>query len=724
MRRVVYLFLFCAAAIASPAQTLTTLVYFDGTNGANPYAPLIQGSDGNFYGTTSYGGTRYGTVFQITPEGTLTTLYIFCKTDCTDGAAPNAGLVQGTDGNFYGTTVNGGANFNGTVFEISPEGVLSTLHSFAFTEGTNPFAGLVQGTDGNFYGTTVYGGAYCGGSGGCGTIFKITPDGTLTTLYSFKGYPSDGEYPFAGLVQGPDGNLYGTTFLGGTSGGGTVFKITPEGTLTTIYSFCELANCADGYQPHAGLVQGTDGNFYGTTIGGANGAGTVFKITLAGTLTTLHSFVFTDGSHPYAGLVQATDGNFYGTTEDGGKGFGTVFRMTPGGDLTSLYSFNRSDGSYPQAGLAQATDGSFYGTTAYGGASDDGTVFKLSVPPLFTLSVVKNGSGTVTSGDGDINCGGTCSHTYVNGTLVTLTASPDQGWAFTNWSGCDNVNGNVCTVTMNSAREVTATFTATYQLTVSVTGNGTVTSKDGYINCGSTCSHTYQSGSQVTLTATPDSGWAFTGWSGCDYVNANTCTLTMNAARNVTATFKLLYALSINKTGKGTVTGGNGHIYCGNVCSYSYIDGTQVGLTAIPAPGYTFSSWSGCDNVNGDFCSVTMSAAKTVTATFEVANVTLTSLTFNPTFVKGGRLSAATLTLSAPAPSGGVGVALGSDHPGVAHPPSFVVVPGGKTSISFAVNTFPVKMRTLVGLTATAGSSQVTGTLTVGTAAQSQSARE
>ncbi len=223
---------------------------------------------------------------------------------------------------------------------------LTTLHAFAGypNDGSAPSAGLVQATDGNFYGTTYAGGTSGNCQGGCGTVFRITPGGTLTTLHSFDCY--DGASPTAALVQGTDGNFYGTTYGGGANQYyGTVFKITPSGTLTSLYSFCAQANCTDGSMPYAGLVQGTDGNFYGTTLeGGANSGcslgsgtcGTVFKITPGGTLTTLHSFCAqsgcADGGNPYAGLVQASDGNFYGTTfERGANGYGTVFKITPSG---------------------------------------------------------------------------------------------------------------------------------------------------------------------------------------------------------------------------------------------------------------------------------------------------------------------------------------------------------------------------------------------------------
>jgi len=369
---------------ASPAQILTTLYSFcsqdNCADGAGPYAGLVQSTDGNFYGITWVGGAyNQGTVFKITFSGTLSTLYSFCsQANCADGANPAGGLVQANDGNFYGTTADGGDRSNcypgcGTVFKITSGGTLTTLHSFDGTDGSYPTAGLVQSTDGNIYGTTDYGGASDNCTFGCGTVFKITPSGTLTALHSFSG--SDGYYP-GGLVQASDGNFYGTT----VGGNGTVFKITPSGTLTTLHSF----SGDDGYFP-TGLVQASDGNFYGTTqAGGANdkcydGCGTVFEITHSGMLTTLHSFSGGDGYYP-AGLIQATDGSFYGTTTEGGAyGNGTVFGITPSGALTTLHSFDGSDGA-PPAGFIQATDGNFYGTTYYGGAHNDGTAFRLVLP--------------------------------------------------------------------------------------------------------------------------------------------------------------------------------------------------------------------------------------------------------------------------------------------------------------------------------------------------------
>jgi len=377
------------AAVTLPAQTFKTLDSFDNADGAAPWATLVQGSDGSLFGTTQNGGNTAcalgcGTIFQITSNGTLT-MFSF---DATNGSDPYAGLVQTADGDFYGVTSTGGtgnggglcATNCGTVFKITPGGKLTTLHNFDWTDGASPTGTLIQATDGNIYGTTQIGGA-----SGSGSIFKMTSSGTFTTLYSFTG-GADGALPVAGLIQATDENLYGTTWGYGdhNQNDGTVFKITLSGTLTTLHSF-ELT---DGALPFAGLVQATDGDFYGATEeGGTYNYGTIFKMTPKGKLTTLHSFSGgTDGDTPISTLIQATDGNFYGTTSYDGAhpNFGTVFAITPSGNLTTLHNFDSTDGSYPYAGLVQATSGGFYGATFAGGSSSAcefgcGTVFSLSV---------------------------------------------------------------------------------------------------------------------------------------------------------------------------------------------------------------------------------------------------------------------------------------------------------------------------------------------------------
>jgi uncharacterized repeat protein (TIGR03803 family) len=363
-------------SMTSPTVTLTVTaqvesVLYSFTGGTDPVAGLIQGADGNFYGTTYQGGTNSaGTVFKLTPAGAETVLYSFAGG--TDGQYLQAGLIQGTDGNFYGTTIRGGTNGVGTVFKLTPAGVETVLYSFSGgADGDYPFATLIQGADGNFYGTTSQ-----GGLNNDGTVFKLTPAGVETVLHSFAG-GTDGQYPQAGLVQGTDGNFYGTTLNGGPNAVGTVFKITPAGAETVLYSF---TGGTDGGNPYAGLIQGADGNFYGTAFnGGQYGDGAVFKITSAGAETVLWSFGSgNDGTAPYATLIQGADGNFYGTTANGGTvNAGAIFKLTPAGTETVVYSFTAgSDGANPYTGLIQGTDGNFYGTTAQGGANSDGTVFK------------------------------------------------------------------------------------------------------------------------------------------------------------------------------------------------------------------------------------------------------------------------------------------------------------------------------------------------------------
>jgi uncharacterized repeat protein (TIGR03803 family) len=393
----VWLFGFAALHVQATV-IFTNLIFFNQTNGAFPKAGLIQGTDGNFYGTTASGGGPGGggTVFQMTSSGTLTNLVSFNNTN---GAGSSAGLVRAMDGNFYGTTYNGGSNDLGTVFQVTTNGAFTMLVTFAYTNGAYPIAGMIQGQDGNFYGTTAIGGTNLGG-----TVFQVTTNGTLVNLVSFDYSGNAGNSPYAGLVQGDDGSLYGMTFQGGTNGYGIIFKVTTNGIFTPLHSF---DGTNDGANPYAGLVQGADGSFYGTTENqGSNGFGTVFKFATNGVLTTLVSFANTNGAYPQAGLIQASDGNFYGTTSAGGAytnqlglGYGTIFKLTTNGTLTTLMSFNGTNGASPQAGLLQSADGSFYGTTANGGTNGYGTVFRFSVivpPPKFLTATTAGTTLTLT----------------------------------------------------------------------------------------------------------------------------------------------------------------------------------------------------------------------------------------------------------------------------------------------------------------------------------------
>jgi uncharacterized repeat protein (TIGR03803 family) len=358
------------------------------TDGSHPQAGLVRDQSGNLYGTTADGGANAkGTVFEVRSTGAETVLYSFCSLlDCTDGYRPLAGLVLDTNGNLYGTAFDGGAHDGGVVFEISPSGTETVLYTFCnrpgCRDGYYPHADLVMDANGNLYGTTQYRGA-----NGGGTVFEVTPSGTETVLYSFCAQSSctDGSHPRAGLVRDTAGNLYGTTYDGGANGAGTVFEVTPSGTETVLYSFCAQSGCTDGSHPRADLVRDTKGNLYGTTYdGGTNGKGTVFKVSPSGTETVLHSFCAQsgcrDGSHPQAGLILDTKGNLYGTTYGGGaKRKGTVFEISPTGTETVLHSFaaNGIDGYYPVAGLILDANGNLYGTTLSGGANGGGTVFQV-----------------------------------------------------------------------------------------------------------------------------------------------------------------------------------------------------------------------------------------------------------------------------------------------------------------------------------------------------------
>jgi uncharacterized repeat protein (TIGR03803 family) len=314
-------------------------------------------------------------------------------------------LLESTDGNFYGVALEGGEFGYGRVFKMNPSGTVATLHSFDGRYGTNgsgPMAGLVEGKEGWFYGTAYNGGIKTrNDNAGMGTVYKINADGLLKALFYFNG--TNGEFPASSLLLGKDGFFYGTTPYGGPAyalgppehGFGTIFRITAKGTLTNLLSF----NGTNGSMPYAALIQGTDGSLYGTTKFGAFGYGTVFRVTSDGVFTSLFSFNGANGARPNGALVQGRDGHLYGTTEFGGVGyrgakagiehlfnetFGTIFRISTNGDFASLFSFSGTNGSHPSAGLLRAKDGAFYGTTQLGGTCFDGrrgagTIFRFKV---------------------------------------------------------------------------------------------------------------------------------------------------------------------------------------------------------------------------------------------------------------------------------------------------------------------------------------------------------
>lgn len=462
-------------AITGNAQTVTTVATFDGTDGGFPGGGLVQGLDGNFYGTASFGGANNstdcenngcGTIFKMSPGGTITTLYSFCSlANCADGFFPS-GLLLASDGNLYGATGYGGAEGDcsfgglpgcGTIFRITPGGTFTTLHTFTGKDGASPGA-LTQAADGTLYGTTRFGGLNHNSPGctsGCGTAFRINLSGsTFARIYNFCSLAdcADGQDPGVSLLQGSDGNFYGVTRFGGTGntglncgdGCGTVFRLTPGGVLTTLHNF---TGAPEGAGPVGSLIQGVDGFFYGTTSSGGyspklgpdqstcegGGCGTVFKISPVGSLATLFRFCTAsecpDGSGP-EDLVQATDGNFYFPTSDAccGPPFtGTIFKLTPAGYASVLCNFTGIR-DYPSSSLVQSTDGSFYGENSSG---EDGAVYNLNVglgPFVMALRSFGIAGSTVTilgtnlTGASAVDFNGTSADfTVVSGSEITAT---------------------------------------------------------------------------------------------------------------------------------------------------------------------------------------------------------------------------------------------------------------------------------------------------------------
>jgi uncharacterized repeat protein (TIGR03803 family) len=360
----------CAGATESVLYAFGGLI--NNNDGGTPMGGLTQGSDGNFYGfTTSGGDHNYGTFFKFTPSGIETKLYSFGASSG-DGIFPQGVPVLGSDGNFYGVAQDGGANGNGVIFRITPAGAETILHSFGTgaNDGFLPAAGLMLASDGNFYGTTQLGGVNHEG-----TVFKISTSGPYSQVYSFDAVPNDAATPLSGLMQGSDGNFYGTSYYGGANSVGAVYKLTPGGTETVLYSF---TGGSDGKYPVGNLVQGTDGNFYGVTYKGGNGLGTAYMITPGGSESVLYAFSSNDAQEPNGALALGSDGNFYGISQYGGtNNNGTLFKLTPAGVETVLWSFGGSgDGKQPYGALLIASDGYIYGVTSNGGSATNGVVFR------------------------------------------------------------------------------------------------------------------------------------------------------------------------------------------------------------------------------------------------------------------------------------------------------------------------------------------------------------
>ena len=605
---------------SASAQTLTTLHTFQwdaNTNpldGSMPLAGVVQGADGRLYGTTEYGGADGGgIVYSIATNGTsFQTLWQFGAAG--DGSVPQAGLIQGFDGNFYGTTSGGGTDGSGIIYKITPAGVLTILRSLTGgTQGSYPVAGLVQGSNSNFYGV-----AYHDGLNGGGTAFKITPAGTLTVLHSF-GAGSDGEEPAGALVLAKDGNFYGTTYRGGVDGQGDFFRLSPGGVSANLHSFHGGSNPNGGY-PQANLIQGTDGWLYGTTTGGGNsGAGTVFRISTNGAYTTLYSFTGgTDGASPQAGLLQASDGNFYGTTHEGGNGNGTVFMITPAGALTTVYTFtNSGDGQLPSAGLIQDCLGYLYGTTSVAsqGVTPLGTVFRLAIPlpTVATPSISPNG-GDFAGGPVAVtlSCAtpGATIHFTTNGITPTADSPVYTGQFLITDTTTIQAIGTACAYNPSPVASARIVIYVVITGQANPSGAGTITGDGGV-----------ERRSNALLCATANPCYTFANWTeGNGVVSSSACySFVALSNRTLVANFTLQTRIinsAVAPAGAGTVTGG-GVVDCGS----------NVTLCAAANSCYTFANWTEGGNVIGTTpCySFVANTNRTLTANYTLNNYVIST---------------------------------------------------------------------------------------------------
>jgi uncharacterized repeat protein (TIGR03803 family) len=651
----------------TPIHTLQCAT--EGCAGADSLGALIQ--IGNLlYGTRTNGGSPNdgGTIFQVNVD-TMASIAIHVfqvnaqdafTNDGSDGRVPLSGLIL-SDGFLYGTTLFGGASNQGAAYRIRPNGSeFSIIHSFNCVSDSNcayvPASGMIQLSDGFLYGTTV------GGAGLIsGTIYKLSTDGaTFQILHTFTDDTSGSVgSPFAGLVQGSDGFLYGTTANSGLAAAGTVYKIFPDGTqFLTIHPFTGSPN--DGGLPLARLIQLSDFNFYGTTQrGGANDCGTVFRISPSGVFELIDSFALTNGCFPGNALILASDGNLYGTAPSGGTGFGTIFRVnvkqTPvitwsnpadityptalsgtqlnaTANIAGVFVYTPASGTVLNAGNGQTLHVNFTPTDTvnYNNASKDALINVLratttiqisnipasaSVGGFFTAMYTYIGDGTPSATS---NTPGTCTASgnlvnFIGAGTCTLLAHASTG---SNYASVDGSTQSFAIAGLNFA----------LSLTKNGTGSGTVTSNPAGINCGGTCSAVFIQGTSVTLTATALSGSSFAGWSGEGCSGTSTCTVSMTVARNVTATFNLnvvQFTLTVarNGTGSGTVTSNPAGVNCGSTCSALFNQGTSVTLTATAESGSSFAGWSGEGCSGNGTCTVSMTVARNVTAMFNVTSV-------------------------------------------------------------------------------------------------------
>lgn len=492
LRAVTMLTLFFVPALAS-AQIYFDFYNFSGSDGEIPAFPQVmaQGQDGNLYGTIpeSLGGS--GVAFRVTTAGVLTPIHNFGGAN---GVSPYAGLTLGLDGNFYGSTILGGDNSLGTVFKMTSAGTVTTLYSFkGGTDGAYPYGTPVLGNDGNLYGVTQL-----------ATSYRFTPAGVFTTLGTI---PSKS---FAPLFLGTDGNFYGTSQSGGTFNAGTVFRMTPAGTVSTVYSFDD----AHGSDPWGGVVQAGDGNFYGTArSGGSGGGGVVFRVTPSGSIKVLHNFPVgtpDDGTDPMSGLVLATDGTFYGNTFGGGTdGFGVIFQQTPTGAYSFINQNAIASGGNPQSAGVQHTNGWVFGL-ADGGIHGDGVFYGLDLHLGNTVKLLLS-SGKV-------------------GSTVQML-----GGGFTGTTAV-KFNGKSATFTVVSDTFMTAVVPAgaTSGLITVTTPTGTAKSQTKFLVVPKLISFSPTSGSVGT--AVVIKGNSFTGATRVAFGGVSATTFTVDSDTQITAT--------------------------------------------------------------------------------------------------------------------------------------------------------------------------------------------
>ena len=642
----------------TPSGTVTTLYSFSGPDGDGPWGGLTLGSDGNFYGTTSTGGDYgYGTIFKITPVGTFTTLHSFDSADC---EYPYSPPVQGKSGAFYGVTSSGCA------YSITSSGAFKKL-STAVPFGS--YSPLLLASDGNFYGT-----AWEGGANACGSVFRMSAAGVVNIIYSFDW--THGAFPYSPLVQGSDNLLYGVAVTAGANGGGVIFKMTTAGKITLLHQF-DSSSLTDGYAPVAGLVAASDGNYYGSTDQGYSGGtarwGVLFKITKAGTYSVLYRFDQTHGATPYSTAVQHTNGNVYGATYEGGVGNGGVFYRLALGlkPFVLLLTTSGTAGQTVQilgTGLTGTTSVKFgTGSANFSVISD--TYLTAVVPDAGTTGfvTVTAPSGTFTSQQ-QFNVVPVISSIAPTsgpvGTQVTITGAGFLGATKVSFGGVTastfNVvdadhstaivptgakTGKIAVTTPGGSASSETTFTVTtptselLTVTLAGTGSGTVTSSPGGITCPGTCSAYFDSGAVVNLTESPASGSTFVGWSGA-CTGTGACSITMNASESVTATF--------NVSGPPIVTLSPASLSFGNVVINTTSAAKTVTLTNSGTGTLNISSIapSGSFAISAKTCGTTLAAGAKCTVKVNFTPTVLGALTGALTFTDNAADSPQTVPLS------------------------------------------------------------------------------